>query len=170
LTASLSEVIVKLCLQHDTATYPLSPVCCCGPGGQEISIVCCTAGVRPAKAGSATLSAYEVAEHRLLVAIYICKLSSAILFNSCSLYVIYRYYYYRSWWRLYITGFFVMVRCPSVRPSVCLSQHGPTRREAGPAADNVTLPACYYYYYYGRLSDFLAENAAAVFVVFVFCV
>ena len=48
----------------------------------------------------------------------------------------------------------------SVRPSVCLSQHGPTRREAGPAADNVTLPACYYYYY-GRLSDFLAENAAA---------
>jgi len=48
---------------------PLLRVCCCGPGGQEISIDCCTAGGpavssnraaarrAAANAGSATLSA-----------------------------------------------------------------------------------------------------------------
>jgi len=46
---------------------PLLQVCCCGPGWQEISIDCCTAGVmRLANAGSATLSAYVVAEHSLI--------------------------------------------------------------------------------------------------------
>jgi len=41
-----------------TAANPLLQVCCCGPGGQEISIDCCSSGGRRAKAGSATLSAY----------------------------------------------------------------------------------------------------------------
>jgi len=39
---------------------PLVRVCCCGPGGQEISIDCCTAGgqqQRRPDAGSATSSA-----------------------------------------------------------------------------------------------------------------
>jgi len=40
---------------------PLLRVCCCGPGGQEISIDCCTADgqqqPRRSDAGSATLSA-----------------------------------------------------------------------------------------------------------------
>jgi len=52
---------------------PLLQVCCCGPGGQKISIVCCTAGVRQANAGSATLSAYVVAEHRLIVHVLKCE-------------------------------------------------------------------------------------------------
>jgi len=36
----------------------LLPVCCCGPGEQEISIDCCSNSVRRANAGSATLSVY----------------------------------------------------------------------------------------------------------------
>ena len=36
-------------------SVPLLRVCCCGPGGQKISIDCCTAGVRRANAGSGTL-------------------------------------------------------------------------------------------------------------------
>ena len=44
--------------QGPTAANPLLDVCCCGPGGQEISIDCCSSGVRRANAGSATLSAY----------------------------------------------------------------------------------------------------------------
>ena len=38
------------------------------PGGQDISIDCCSSGVRRANAGSATLSVYVtlVAEHRLV--------------------------------------------------------------------------------------------------------
>jgi len=35
---------------------PLLRVCCCGPGGQEISTDCCTAGAQP-NASSATSSA-----------------------------------------------------------------------------------------------------------------
>jgi len=38
--------------------HPQLQVCCCGPGGQEISIGCCSSGVRRANAGSATSSAY----------------------------------------------------------------------------------------------------------------
>jgi len=45
-----------------TAANPLLQVCCCGPDGQEISIDCCSSGVRRTDAGSATLSA----EHRLV--------------------------------------------------------------------------------------------------------
>ena len=41
-----------------TARNPLLQVCCCGPGGQEILIDCCSRGVRRMNAGSATLSAY----------------------------------------------------------------------------------------------------------------
>ena len=37
---------------------PLLQVCCCRPGGQEISIDCCSSGVRLVNAGSATLPAY----------------------------------------------------------------------------------------------------------------
>jgi len=40
------------------AAHPLLQVCCCGPGGQEISIHRYTGGVQWAYAGSATLSAY----------------------------------------------------------------------------------------------------------------
>ena len=36
----------------------LLQVCCCGPSGQEISIDCCSSGMRQANLGSATLSAY----------------------------------------------------------------------------------------------------------------
>jgi len=35
-------------------------VCCCGPGGQEISIDCCSCVMRRANAGSATLSEYVI--------------------------------------------------------------------------------------------------------------
>ena len=38
--------------------HGLLEVCCWGPGGQEISIDCCSSGVRRANADSATLSAY----------------------------------------------------------------------------------------------------------------
>jgi len=48
--------------------YPNPPlqVCCCKPGGQEILIDCCSSGVRRTNAGSAALSAYVVAERRLV--------------------------------------------------------------------------------------------------------
>jgi len=47
-----------------TAASPLLQVCCCGPGGQEILIDCCSSGVRRANSSSATLSAYtQVADH-----------------------------------------------------------------------------------------------------------
>jgi len=36
---------------------PLRRVCCCGPGGQEISIDCCTAGAQQQTASRVTLSA-----------------------------------------------------------------------------------------------------------------
>jgi len=54
---------LSICLsqQGPTAANPLLQVCCCGPGGQEISVDCCTASAqqqRRADAGSATLSAY----------------------------------------------------------------------------------------------------------------
>jgi len=39
--------------QNGTAANPLLQVCCCGPGGQEIAIDCCSSGVRWANAGSA---------------------------------------------------------------------------------------------------------------------
>jgi len=41
---------VCLYQQVHTAANPLLQVCCCGPGGQEISIDCCTAGAQPAAA------------------------------------------------------------------------------------------------------------------------
>jgi len=41
-----------------TAANPLLHVCCCRLGGQEISIACCSSGMRRANAGSAKLSAY----------------------------------------------------------------------------------------------------------------
>jgi len=49
-----------VCLsQHGPiAANPMLQVCCCGPGGQEISIDCDSSGMRRANAGSATLSAY----------------------------------------------------------------------------------------------------------------
>jgi len=64
----LSGVRPAICLsQHGpTAAKPLLQVCCCGPSRQEISISCCTAGVRRPNAGSATLSAYILAERRLV--------------------------------------------------------------------------------------------------------
>jgi len=53
-------VRLSVCLsQHGrTAANTELQVCCCGPGGQEISIDCCSIGVRRANAGSSTLSAY----------------------------------------------------------------------------------------------------------------
>ena len=57
---------VRLSQHGLTAADPLLQVCCCGPGGQEISIDCCSSGVRRANAGSAPLSAYVVAEHWLV--------------------------------------------------------------------------------------------------------
>ena len=41
-----------------TAAKPLLQVCRCGPGGQKISIDCCSSNVRRANAGSATMPAY----------------------------------------------------------------------------------------------------------------
>jgi len=55
---------------------PLLQVCCCGSGGHEISVDCCSSGLRRANVGSATLSAYVVAEHRL-VTFLLSLLSSA---------------------------------------------------------------------------------------------
>ena len=57
---------VRLSQHGLTAADPLLQVCCCGPGGQEISIDCCSSDVRRANAGSGTLSAYVVAEHWLV--------------------------------------------------------------------------------------------------------
>ena len=55
------RTVYSVPLQHGpTAANPLLQVCCCGPGGQEIWIDCCTAGAqqqRRANAGSATLPA-----------------------------------------------------------------------------------------------------------------
>ena len=46
----------------------LLQVCCCGPGRQEMSIDCSTAhSSLVCHAGSATLSAYVIAEHRLVL-------------------------------------------------------------------------------------------------------
>ena len=60
-----SAVFVRLPInlsRHERITEnPLLQSCCCGPGGQEIPVDCCTAGAqlqRRANAGSATLSAY----------------------------------------------------------------------------------------------------------------
>jgi len=59
------DICPSVCLsvsvsQHGPiAANPLMQICCCGPGGQEISIDCCTAGAKQrANAGSAMLSAY----------------------------------------------------------------------------------------------------------------
>ena len=65
---------------------PLLRVCCCGPGGQEISIDrggrrapqqhgAQQHSVRRANAGSATLSAYVVAEHRLVLAVLLYNIN-----------------------------------------------------------------------------------------------
>jgi len=66
---------------------PLRRVCCCGPGGQEISIDCCTAGARQrmrtlwAVVGSWTQTclARSVAESRH-GRLYICSASVSYLF------------------------------------------------------------------------------------------
>jgi len=65
LRPSVRPSICLLC--PSVLSGPRKRVCCCGSGGQEISIDCCTAGVRRANAGSAALSAYVVAEHRLVL-------------------------------------------------------------------------------------------------------
>jgi len=53
-------------------------VCCCGPGGQKISIDCCTAGVQRANAGSGTLVV-------VVVVSLIITLSTAKLDHFCRL-------------------------------------------------------------------------------------
>jgi len=58
-------------------SVPLLRVCCCGPGGQKISIDCCTAGVRRANAGSGTLV--------VVVVSLIITLSTAKLDQFCRL-------------------------------------------------------------------------------------
>jgi len=63
---------------------PLLQVCCCGSGGHEISVDCCSSGLRRANVGSATLSAYVVAEHRL-VTFLLSLLSSAAALRVSSL-------------------------------------------------------------------------------------
>jgi len=48
------------------SSKPAAAGCYCGPGGQDISTNCCSSGMRRANAGSATLLACVVAEHRLV--------------------------------------------------------------------------------------------------------
>jgi len=50
---------------------PLLQVCCCGSGGHEISVDCCSSGLRRANVGSATLSAYVVAEQTCYISTFI---------------------------------------------------------------------------------------------------
>jgi len=48
----LSGVRPSVCLSHLAAAHPLLRVCCCGHGGQEISIDYCTAGESAAAAAA----------------------------------------------------------------------------------------------------------------------
>ena len=57
-----------VCLSHHSAA---ARRWCCGPGGQEISIDCCTAGSTAAYANSVTLSS----EHRLVIYLFIYNIS-----------------------------------------------------------------------------------------------
>ena len=65
----VTEQCPSVCLsQHGpTAENPPLQVCCCGPGGQEMWIDCCSSSVRRA---SATLSVYvDIAENRLVLCV-----------------------------------------------------------------------------------------------------
>ena len=50
---------------------PLRRVCCCGPGGQEISIDCHTAGAQQQMRAVSRCQLTPEAEHRLLVLIFV---------------------------------------------------------------------------------------------------
>ena len=77
----------SICLsQHEpTAANPLLQVCCCVPGGQEISTYCCTAGARQQRrvAGECGLNTQE-AEYRLITPPPIGERSIVMTVSVCA--------------------------------------------------------------------------------------
>jgi len=72
------SVRMSVCSILPTHTAPILRVCCCGPGGQPMSIYCCTAGAQQQRltgAGSATLSAYVGSSHRLVTPVITYNMS-----------------------------------------------------------------------------------------------